>query len=56
VPQADIAALETELSESLGAKVAIAHGRGGKGKLVIHYTDLDTLDGVLERLRRKAGG
>ncbi|RBG17605.1 chromosome partitioning protein ParB, partial [Xanthomonas oryzae pv. oryzae] len=26
-------------------------GRGGKGKLVIHYTDLDTLDGVLERLR-----
>ncbi|WP_425534569.1 hypothetical protein, partial [Xanthomonas oryzae] len=24
---------------------------GGKGKLVIHYTDLDTLDGVLERLR-----
>ena len=54
-PQADIASLETELSESLGTKVSIAHGRGGKGKLVIHYTDLDTLDGVLERLRRKAG-
>ena len=53
VPQADIAALETELSETLGAKVAIAHGRGGKGKLVIHYTDLDTLEGVLERLRGK---
>jgi ParB family chromosome partitioning protein len=50
-PQADIASLETELSESLGTKVNIAHGRGGKGKLVIHYTDLDTLDGVLERLR-----
>ncbi|MEA5667898.1 ParB/RepB/Spo0J family partition protein, partial [Stenotrophomonas sp. MH1] len=52
-PQADIASLETELSESLGTKVAIAHGRGGKGKLVIHYTDLDTLEGVLERLRRR---
>jgi ParB family chromosome partitioning protein len=52
-PQADIAALETELSESLGAKVSIAHSRGGKGKLVIHYTDLDTLDGVLERLRSR---
>ena len=52
-PQADIAALETELSESLGAKVSIAHSRGGKGKLVIHYTDLDTLDGVLERLRQR---
>jgi ParB family chromosome partitioning protein len=50
-PQADIASLETELSESLGTKVNIAHGRGGKGKLVIHYTDLDTLEGVLEKLR-----
>ena len=55
-PQADIASLETELSESLGTKVSIAHGRGGKGKLVIHYTDLDTLDGVLERLRGSAAG
>jgi ParB family chromosome partitioning protein len=51
VQQADIASLETELSEAIGAKVAIAHGRSGKGRLVIHYTDLDTLDGVLERLR-----
>ncbi|CAN5614949.1 ParB/RepB/Spo0J family partition protein [soil metagenome] len=50
-PQADIAALETELSESLGARVSIAHGRGGKGRLVIHYGDLDALDGVLARLR-----
>ncbi|MGH8063410.1 MAG: ParB/RepB/Spo0J family partition protein [Pseudoxanthomonas sp.] len=50
-PQADIASLETELSESLGTRVNIAHGRGGKGKLVIHYTSVDTLDGVLERLR-----
>ncbi len=55
-PQADIASLETELSETLGTKVAISHGRGGKGKLVIHYTDLDTLDGVLERLRTRAQG
>ncbi|MBB6600429.1 ParB/RepB/Spo0J family partition protein [Luteimonas sp. MC1825] len=50
-PQADIAALETELSESLATRVSIAHGRGNKGRLVIHYSDLDTLDGVLERLR-----
>ena len=55
-PQADIASLETELSESLGTKVAINHGRGGKGRLVIHYTDLDTLDGVLERLRTRQHG
>lgn len=55
-PQADIASLETELSKSLGTKVAISHGRGGKGKLVIHYTDLDTLEGVLERLRSRQQG
>jgi ParB family chromosome partitioning protein len=51
VPQPDIASLETELSENLGTKVTIAHGRGGKGKLIIQYTDLDTLEGVLEKLR-----
>ena len=53
-PQPDIASLETELSESLGTRVTIAHGRGGKGKLIIQYTDLDTLDGVLERLRNRS--
>jgi len=53
--QADIAALENELAQSLGAKVSIAHGRGGRGRLVIHYSDLDTLDGVLERLRSRSG-
>ncbi|AIC12609.1 ParB/RepB/Spo0J family partition protein [Xylella fastidiosa subsp. morus] len=54
--QPDIASLETELSECLGTKVAINHGRAGRGKLVIHYTDLDVLDGVLERLRARAVG
>ena len=49
----DIASLENELSEALGAKVNIQNGRGNKGKLVIHYTGLDALDGVLERLRRR---
>jgi len=39
----------------LGTSVAINHGRGGKGKLIIHYANLDTLDGVLERLRTRQG-
>ena len=52
-PQADIAALERELSETLGSRVTVLHGRGGKGRLVIHYADLETLDGVLDRLRTK---
>ena len=54
-PQADIALLERELSETLSARVNVLHGRGGKGRLVIHYAGLDALDGVLERLRGKAG-
>ena len=51
---ADIAALENELSELLASKVAVQHGRGGRGKLVIHYGSLEALDGVLERLRKPA--
>jgi len=53
-PQADIVALERELSEALGTRVGVLHGRGGKGRLVIHYSDLDTLEGLLERLRGKS--
>ena len=52
-PQADIAALERELSEALGSKVAVLNGRGNKGKLVIHYANLDALEGVLQRLRNR---
>ena len=53
-PQADIAALERELSETLGSRVDVLQGRGKKGKLVIHYADFEVLDGVLERLRNKS--
>jgi ParB family chromosome partitioning protein len=53
-PHADIASLERELGETLGTRVIVQHGRGNKGRLVIHYSDLDTLDGVLIRLRSKA--
>ncbi len=52
-PHADIAALERELGETLGARVVVQHGRGNSGRLVIHYAGLDALDGVLERLRSK---
>ena len=50
-PSADIATLQRELGEILGTRVDVQPGRGGRGKLVIHYSDLDMLDGVLERLR-----
>jgi ParB family chromosome partitioning protein len=35
----------------LGAKVAIQHTAKGKGKLVINYTSLDELDGILGHIQ-----
>ncbi len=46
-PDADIQRLEQRLSDHLGAAVAINHGRKGKGKVVINYSSLDELDGIL---------
>jgi ParB family transcriptional regulator, chromosome partitioning protein len=51
---ADIESLERELSELLSTRVAVQHGRGGRGKLVIAYHSLDELDGVLERIRGRS--
>lgn len=47
----DIRRLEAELGERLGAKVSLAQGRGGTGRLVISYNSLDELDGILEKIR-----
>jgi len=43
--------LERELGDKLGAKVVVETGARGKGKLVIHYTSLDELDGILKHIR-----
>ena len=50
-PDPDVQRLETELSENLGAPVSIAHNAKGKGKMVINFTSLDQLDGILSRMR-----
>ena len=42
-------ALEQNLSEKLGSQVAINHNKKGKGKLVISYSDLSELDGIVSR-------
>jgi len=47
----NILRLETDLSEKLGASIDIAHGRAGKGKLVIAYNSLDELDGILSHIK-----
>lgn len=50
---ADVAQLERELGDLLGTRVEVQSGRGGKGKLVLHYHGNDTLEGLLERLRAR---
>jgi ParB family chromosome partitioning protein len=50
-PDADLARLQEDLAERLGAKVAIVARAGGSGKLVINYSSLEQLDGILARLR-----
>jgi len=47
----DVKRLELDLSEKLGARVAIQHTRSGKGKLVVSYNSLEELDGILDHIR-----
>lgn len=47
---ADILNLQQSLSEQLGARVMIRHADNGSGKLEIHYSSLDELEGVLAHL------
>ena len=47
---ADTARLENALAERLGATVRLEPGRQGAGRLVIRYSTLEQLDGIVERL------
>jgi ParB family transcriptional regulator, chromosome partitioning protein len=47
----DTKSLEQNLSEKFGSQVTISHNKKGKGKLVISYTNLDELDGIVARFR-----
>ncbi|WP_297819181.1 ParB/RepB/Spo0J family partition protein [uncultured Paraglaciecola sp.] len=47
----DVQRLQTELSENLGAPVSIAHNAKGKGKVVINFSSLDQLDGILDHIK-----
>jgi len=47
----NISRLEQDLSDRFGAKVRIQHQQNGRGRLEIHYSSLDELDGVLKRFR-----
>ncbi len=50
----DVARLAENLAETLGAKVVIDAKANGSGRLVITYSSLDQLDGILARLRGRS--
>jgi len=50
---ADTRRLEEELSEALATRVSVKARAGGRGNLVIDYTSLDQLDGLVSRLKRR---
>jgi ParB family transcriptional regulator, chromosome partitioning protein len=49
----DVARLERDLADVLGADVRIESTRKGAGRVVIAYSSLAQLDGILDRLRKR---
>ncbi len=50
----DLLRLEENLSQRLGARVAIQHSAKGKGKLIINYNNPAELEGILAHISQKA--
>jgi ParB family chromosome partitioning protein len=50
---ADARRLQDELAETLGASVTLKPRKGGRGSIVIDYTSLEQLDGLVSRLKRR---
>ncbi len=48
---ADTLRLENEIADALGARVRIEPGRKGAGRIVIGYSSLEELDGIIAKLR-----
>lgn len=46
----DVVRLQRTLSDKFGATVKIQHSAKGRGKLIIHYQNLDVLEGILQYL------
>jgi ParB family chromosome partitioning protein len=49
----DTLRLQEELSSRLGTRVFIDHKENGTGKLVISYSSLDALDGLIEQFKQR---
>ncbi len=45
----DLLRLQEDISSKLGANVVIKPGKSGAGNVIIHYTSLEQLDGILSK-------
>jgi len=51
----DTLRLQEQLATKLGAKVLIEHKENGTGKVIIAYSSLDELDGLIEQFKLRDG-
>ncbi len=49
----DVARLEEQLAEHIGLPATLEQGSGGKGRLVLRYSNVDELEGALARIGLK---
>ncbi len=47
----DVLKLQDDLSQRLGTAVRFQHTAKGKGKLIVHYNNLDELEGILAHIK-----
>ena len=47
----DVRRLQDDLAQRLGTRVQIQHSGSGKGKLVVSYSSLEELDGILGHIK-----
>ena len=52
LPDQDVLRLQEEVSAQLGAQITIKPGKKNTGNVLIHYSDLEQLDGILIKLRK----
>ncbi len=52
-PDPNIVALQNDLSDRMGSNVTISHNKKGKGKLVIDFSNLEALEGIIEQLKNR---
>ncbi len=50
-PDPNVRQLQDQLAQKLGSPVQIKHNASGKGKLVLSYSSLDELDGILKHIK-----